>query len=99
MKENYSLSVSQIKKSINENSLILFVGAGISANSNLPTWGELIRSFKIELNLENDRSDDYLRIAQYYYDTFGKNQYTKKIEEVFSSKGISKPNELHKLIE
>lgn len=99
MKENYSLSVSQIKKSINENSLILFVGAGISANSNLPTWGELIRSFKIELNLENDRSDDYLRIAQYYYDTFGKNQYTKKIEEVFFSKGISKPNELHKLIE
>jgi len=99
MKENYSLSVSQIKKSINENSLILFVGAGISANSNLPTWGELIQSFKIELNLENDRSDDYLRIAQYYYDTFGKNQYTKKIEEVFSSKGISKPNELHKLIE
>lgn len=99
MKENYSLSVSQIKKSINENSLILFVGAGISANSNLPTWGELIQSFKIELNLENDRSDDYLRTAQYYYDTFGKNQYTKKIEEVFSSKGISKPNELHKLIE
>ena len=99
MEENYSLSVSQIKKSINENSLILFVGAGISANSNLPTWGELIRSFKIELNLENDRSDDYLRIAQYYYDTFGKNQYTKKIEEVFFSKGISKPNELHKLIE
>lgn len=99
MKENYSLSVSQIKKSINENSLILFVGAGISANSNLPTWCELIQSFKIELNLENDRSDDYLRIAQYYYDTFGKNQYTKKIEEVFSSKGISKPNELHKLIE
>jgi len=99
MEENYSLSVSQIKKSIKENSLILFVGAGISANSNLPTWGELIRSFKIELNLENDRSDDYLRIAQYYYDTFGKNQYTKKIEEVFSSKGISKPNELHKLIE
>ena len=72
MKENYSLSVSQIKKSINENSLILFVGAGISANSNLPTWGELIQSFKIELNLENDRSDDYLRIAQYYYDTLGK---------------------------
>ena len=43
MEENYSLSVSQIKKSIKENSLILFVGAGISSNSNLPTWGELIQ--------------------------------------------------------
>lgn len=99
MEENYSLSVSQIKKSIKENSLILFVGAGISANSNLPTWGELIQSFKEELNLPDDNSDDYPRVAQYYYDTFGKNRYTKKIEEVFSSKGISKPNELHKLIE
>ena len=99
MKENYSLSVSQIKKSINENSLILFVGAGISANSNLPTWGELIQSFKKELDLPAGDSDDYLRVAQYYYDTFGKNQYTKKIEEVFFSKGTSKPNELHTLIE
>ena len=74
MEENYILSVSQIKKSIKENSLILFVGAGISANSNLPTWGELIQSFKKELYLPDDDSNDYLRVAQYYYDTFGKNQ-------------------------
>ena len=99
MEENYSLSVSQIKKSIKENSLILFVGAGISVNSNLPTWGELIQSLKKELDLPDGDSDDYLRVAQYYYDTFGKNQYTKKIEEVFFSKGTSKPNELHTLIE
>ena len=57
MEENYSLSVSQIKKSIKENSLILFVGAGISANSNLPTWGELIQSFREELDLPDDNSD------------------------------------------
>lgn len=99
MEENYSLYVSQIKKSIKENSLILFVGAGISANSNLPTWGELIQSFRGELDLPDDNSDDYQKVAQYYYDMVGKNRYTKKIEEVFSSKGISKPNELHTLIE
>lgn len=99
MEENYSLYVSQIKKSIKENSLILFVGAGISANSNLPTWGELIQSFREELDLPDDNSDDYQKVAQYYYDTVGKNRYTKKIEEVFSSEGISKPNELHTLIE
>ena len=99
MEENYSLSVSQIKKSINENSLILFVGAGISANSNLPTWKELIRSLENDLNLPEEKTKDPLRVAQYYYDTFGKNQYTKKIEDVFFSKGTSKPNELHKLIE
>lgn len=99
MEENYNLSITQIKKSIKENSLILFVGAGISANSNLPTWGELIQSLKKELNLPEERTDSPLRIAQYYYDTFGKNQYTKKIEEIFFKRGLSKPNELHKLIE
>ena len=46
MEENYNLSITQIKNSIKENSLVLFVGAGISANSNLPTWGELIQSLK-----------------------------------------------------
>lgn len=99
MEENYNLSIIQLKNSIKENSLVLFVGAGISANSNLPTWRELIQSFKKELDLPDGDSDDYLRVAQYYYDTFGKNQYTKKIEEVFFSKGTSKPNELHTLIE
>ena len=78
MEENYSLYVSQIKKSIKENSLILFVGAGISANSNLPTWGELIQSFREELDLPDGNSDDYQRVAQYYYDTFGKNRYTER---------------------
>jgi len=99
MEENYNLSITQIKNSIKENSLVLFVGAGISANSNLPTWGELIQSLKKELNIPGERTDSPLRIAQYYYDTFGKNQYTKKIEEIFFKKGLSKPNELHKLIE
>lgn len=99
MEENYNLSITQIKNSIKENSLVLFVGAGISANSNLPTWGELIQSLKKELNLPEERTDGPLRIAQYYYDTFGKNQYTKKIEEIFFKRGLSKPNELHKLIE
>ena len=78
MEENYNLSITQIKNSIKENSLVLFVGAGISANSNLPTWGELIQSFRNELNLPDDNSDDYLRVAQYYYDTFGKKSVYKK---------------------
>lgn len=64
MEENYNLSITQIKNSIKENSLVLFVGAGISANSNLPTWGELIQSLKKELNIPGERTDSPLRIAQ-----------------------------------
>lgn len=61
--------------------------------------GRIDSIIKKELNIPEERTDSPLRIAQYYYDTFGKNQYTKKIEEIFFKKGLSKPNELHKLIE
>lgn len=93
------LAKKQLINAISEDSLIMFVGAGVSNNSNLPTWGELINSFAEDLELDISNSKDYLRIAQYYYDTFGQNQYMKKIKEVFNSRGVSSPNELHRLIE
>ena len=99
MEQNYNLLKDQLVKSINDDSLVMFVGAGISSNSDLPTWKELIEAFCYDLKLEFDGEVDYLRIAQYYYNTFGQNQYLKKIEEVFSSKSTTSPNELHRLIE
>ena len=101
MEGNYCLAKSQLINAINDDSLILFVGSGVSINSGLPTWGELIGAFSDELKISEESSDskDYVRIAQYYYDTFGKNQYMRKIEEVFSIKGSTVPNRLHELIE
>ncbi|MCR8967830.1 SIR2 family protein [Streptococcus zalophi] len=101
MNEDYISETRQLIKAINEDSLIMFVGAGVSKNSDLPTWGELIEAFRFELNISDNHPDsqDYTRIAQYYYDKFGQNLYMKKIEEVFSSKSSPSPNDLHKLIE
>ena len=82
MEGNYCLAKSQLINAINDDSLILFVGSGVSINSGLPTWRELIGAFSDELKISEESSDskDYVRIAQYYYDTFGKNQYMSKIE-------------------
>lgn len=101
MDDDYILAKQQIIKAMNENNLILFVGAGISVNSGLPSWKELISSLRAELQLNEEESTakDYLRIAQYYYDTFGQNQYINKIEDIFSNGEMSTPNELHNLIE
>lgn len=62
MNEDYNLSLIQIKKAVEDNNLIIFVGAGVSANSNLPNWGELINSFSAELKTAgNDiEQEDYL---------------------------------------
>lgn len=100
MDDDYVLAKQQVIKSMNGNSLILFVGAGISVNSGLPSWKTLIDSFGEELHISNEENNtkDYLRIAQYYYDTFGQNHYIKKIEEIFSKGKVPLPNELHRLI-
>mgnify|MGYP000915011603 FL=1 len=82
MNEMERLSLPIIKDALQNDSLILFVGAGVSVNSGLPGWNSLVDLFRKELNLEEVQ--DNLRVAQYYYNAFGQNQYLKKIEEVFS---------------
>ncbi|MFA9414688.1 SIR2 family protein [Streptococcus sp. E29BA] len=99
MEEKDILAIKQLKNAISDDSLIMFVGAGISANSNLPTWKELIDELSGELGIDPQESKDFLRVAQYYYDTFGQNQYIKKIEEIFKTNNTFSPNELHHLIE
>lgn len=40
----------QIKKALQNEKLVIFVGAGISKNSGVPTWGKLIREYAKKLN-------------------------------------------------
>ena len=81
--ELYDEMIKQIVKARDNDSLILFIGAGISANSNLPTWSKLIEELKKDLGLSDNDNLDYLKIAQIYYDTFGQQAYLQKIEELF----------------
>jgi len=83
----------------NDNSLAIFVGAGISKSSEtktvkLPSWKDLIEDLKTELEIENE--SDYLKIAQLYYLAFGEFTYYKKLKEYFPEH-IS-PSIIHKLI-
>lgn len=83
-----------IRKAIENNKLAVFVGSAVSFDSNLPSWGELIRLMKSALELP--RTDDYLKIAEHYYLQFGRNTYYSKINDFFPSD--SKPNQLHELL-
>jgi len=82
-----------IKEAINQNKLAVFVGSGVSKNSNLPDWGELIEKLKKELNTSET---DYLKIAQLYYLAVGETTYLQNIKNYFNVK--SKPNNIHKYI-
>lgn len=46
MKEN----IKNIKKALENEKLVIFVGAGVSKNSGVPTWGHLVREYAKKLN-------------------------------------------------
>ncbi len=83
----------------NDNSLAIFVGAGVSKSSEtktfkLPTWQDLIDSLKDDLNAPDET--DFLRIAQLYHLAFGEHTYYKKLKKYFPD-NIT-PSIIHKQI-
>ncbi|TDS88871.1 SIR2-like protein [Rahnella sp. BIGb0236] len=83
-----------IRKAIDNNKLCIFVGAGASLDSNLPSWKSLIDSLKGNLSTSN--IDSYLKVAEHYYIEYGRNAYFSKISDFFPSN--SEPNILHQKI-
>lgn len=87
--------IKHIKEASLQGRLVIFVGAGVSANSGVPTWGSLIDQLKKELGLENE-SDD-LKIAQLYKDGRGEKEYMDKIKMALKHNMVA-PNAIHKCI-
>lgn len=84
--------IKHINDAIDNNSLLIFVGAGASANSKFPSWSELIEEFKLEMDIQET---DYLKIAQYYFDSVGQQKYLQKILDIFQEHVNAQPNEIH----
>lgn len=74
--------INILKKSNDKNKLTIFVGAGVSKSSNLPSWSDLIKMIISDLSI-NDNETDYLKIAQLYYLSCKKTVYYQKIKEFF----------------
>lgn len=68
----------------NKRNLVVFVGAGVSANSNVPTWSQLIDRFAKELRMPINTANDYLKIAQCYFNCHPK-KYNKIIKEMLDN--------------
>ena len=91
--------IQNIISAKNNNSLAIFVGAGVSKSADtdtekFPTWENLIEGLKGELKLENEH--DNLKIAQLYFLNFEEFEYYKKIKEYFPE--YTSPSTIHKLI-
>lgn len=89
--------IEQIQNASKQNRLVIFVGAGISANSGVPTWDKLIDSFKKDLPEQISEENDYLKVAQLYRDLRGEKEYLDKVKDILKYEKVS-PNEIHKEI-
>lgn len=100
-KMKFEQMISNMKKALERDKLVIFVGAGVSKNSGIPTWGQMVRQFaeRIGYPVERLSTTEYIRIPQYFYgmDTSeGHTEYYRILREVISPDAC--PNPLNELI-
>lgn len=85
-----------INNALEHNKLVPFVGAGVSYDSGVPLWNDIIKKFCEHLGLDS-KNQDYLKIPQYYYNNRGFKEYKDLLNDIFLSNTYT-PNELHRSI-
>ncbi len=104
--------VDYIRNAKDNGRLVIFVGAGVSKNSNIPGWYQLIKAFSKELPYNKCNSceaidtcegyecdfstDEFLKIPQYYYNTYGPDEYFEFIKSILDKK--CEPNVINDII-
>jgi NAD-dependent SIR2 family protein deacetylase len=92
-------SIKKIIAAKNNDNLAIFIGAGISKTSEtatlkLPEWKDIIKDLKKEIKEKDE--NDFLKIAQWYYNAVGKDVYYKKISGYFLSNIV--PSRVHEQV-
>lgn len=93
MNEQFIKNIRVLKKAIAERKLIVFAGTGISIDSDVPSWGDLIKELRSEISIP-DNETDFLRIAQMYFNERQHKELIDKLRDVLKYKKL-RYNEIH----
>lgn len=97
MQLNYEEDFRFLTKSMLDHELVVFVGAGVSMGSGLPSWNSLVKEISNRLGLNGKEFGDNSIIPQLYYNTRGKKDYNELVHELLCKPDIV-PNESHRCI-
>ncbi|MGL5988175.1 SIR2 family protein [Cetobacterium sp.] len=95
MRDKY---IDFLAEELQNQKLVIFVGAGVSINSDLPSWHSLVKSYAEYMGIEKDNynSEEMLEIPEKFYNHFGKIKYYDILEKKF--KNNHEPNFIHKAL-
>jgi len=100
MKKEQLEYINIIQQAISNNKLALFVGSGVSINSKIPSWSNLIKELAKELKIKKNHKfslDETMKIPQLYFNEFSEVQYNEKVKSVLNCDN-AKPNFIHDLL-
>ncbi len=83
---------------MDEDRLVIFAGSGISVESGLPLWGELVKGMKENLSFIPANLDDPLKVAQILYNEKGEKEYYDIVRNLLFKNSTNKPNPLHQIL-
>ena len=87
IRRSYEESKRIIQEAQENNQLVLFVGAGASIDSGMPSWKDALDIIKKRLGYDEKEDQvvpqDPLKIPQYYFNQRSKNEYTNLIRKIF----------------
>lgn len=75
MEQHLNRFIDTFSKAIKENNTAIFAGAGLSIPAGFVNWKNLLRDVAAELNLDIDKENDLIAIAQYHYNEKGNNRH------------------------
>lgn len=98
LKKSYDESKRVIQEAQKNNQLVLFVGAGASISSGMPSWTQALIQIGKRLGEKHIDYQNALEVPQDYYDQRGKKEYTELMRKVFRYGDTLPTSETHKLI-
>nr|WP_315214110.1 SIR2 family protein [uncultured Flavobacterium sp.] len=90
--------IAFLKEAILNDKLVVFAGSGVSIESGIPLWKDLLEGIKTKLNFNAENENDALKIAQLLFNEKGEKEYYDIIKSLLFNNSKNRYNPLHELI-